>query len=120
MPLGAVGWGLVAAAAIGGTASVVAADKQSKAAHNATNLQEGIYKTGQENLAPYMQQGVDAGTRLSDLMGTSGNKGAQGYGSLTQGFTGQDYLNNRDPATNSNCSKARTRSRTRKLPTRAR
>ncbi len=97
MPLGAVGWGMVAAAAIGGGAAMASSSKQAHAANNATNLQGQINDKNQANLSPYMQQGVGANYRLSDLLGTSGNTGSEGYGSLTSQFTPQDYLNNRDP-----------------------
>ena len=87
----------VAGAAISANASKQAAKSQAGAANNATQLQQNIYDQNQANLAPYMQQGNAANLRLADMLGTSGNTGASGYGSLTQPFTAQDYLNNQDP-----------------------
>ncbi len=94
--------GIGAAASLGSAymsskASQGAANKQFQAAQNATQLQQQIYENNQANLSPYMQQGAAANSRLSDLLGTSGNSGAAGYGSLTSGFTAQDYLSNQDP-----------------------
>ncbi len=48
-------------------------------------------QNGQNNalntLQPYLASGGAANARLSDLLGTSGNSGASGYGSLTTPFT---------------------------------
>ena len=49
------------------------------------------------DLAPYTQAGAGAATRLSDLMGTSGNTGAENYGDLTKKFTLADFWD--DPVT---------------------
>jgi hypothetical protein len=97
MPLGAVGWGVVAAGALGAGAAVYSSNQQSKAANNAANIQKDALATNQANLTPYVQQGNAAGTQLSTLMGTGGNPNAPGYGSLTHNFSAQDYLNNQDP-----------------------
>lgn len=88
---------VVGSALIGAYASNNAANKEVGAANNATAMQQGIYQQNEANLTPYMQQGNGAMARLSDLMGTSGNPLASGYGSLTHNFTAQDYLNNQDP-----------------------
>ena len=88
---------MVGSAVVGAGASMVASNKQSKAANSATDFQKTAYNTNQQNLDPYMGYGTQAGKQLSDLLGTSGNTGATGYGSLMQPFTAQDYLNNKDP-----------------------
>lgn len=41
-------------------------------------------------IAPYSASGTAANAKLSDLLGTSGNTGASGYGSLTTPFTPGD------------------------------
>ncbi len=92
----------VAAAVIGGAvigagASVYAGSEQAGAAKSATSAQQGMYNQTVGNEAPFQQAGAAATGKLSDLLGTSGNTGASGYGSLTQPFTAQDYLNNQDP-----------------------
>jgi hypothetical protein len=88
---------IVGGAVIGAGASMYAGSKQAGAANSATKSQQGMYDQTVANEAPYRDIGTGAATRLSDLLGTSANKGAAGYGSLTKGFTGQDYLNNQDP-----------------------
>lgn len=88
---------IVGGAVLGAGASIYAGHQQSKAANNATKSQQAMYDQTSENEAPYRQLGSQAGGRLSDLLGTSGNTGAAGYGSLTQPFTGADYLANQDP-----------------------
>lgn len=97
MVAAAVVGGAVLSAGIGAAASSSAANKQVGAANNATALQQSIYNQNEANLSPYMQQGNAASSKLSDLLGTSGNTGASGYGSLNSSFTAQDYLNNQDP-----------------------
>lgn len=93
---------MVAAAVIGGAvigagASMYSGSQQSAAAGKATNAQQGMYDQTVGKEAPFQQAGVQATGRLSELLGTSGNTGAAGYGSLTQPFTGADYLANKDP-----------------------
>lgn len=85
-------------AVIGAGASIYAGGQQADAANNATATQQGMYDQTAANEAPYRQLGTQAGGKLGDLLGTSGNTGAAGYGSLTQPFTAQDYLNNQDPS----------------------
>lgn len=88
---------MIGAAVVGAAGSAYASHQQSKAANNATNAQEGMYNQTVANEAPFQQAGVAATGRLSDLLGTSGNTSAPGYGSMTSSFTGQDYLDNQDP-----------------------
>jgi len=95
--VGSIGGALVSGT-LGSDASRSAANKQYDANMAGVNLQRDMWNQSQANLQPYMRAGSDATGRLSDLMGTSANTGAQGYGSLTGKFTGQDYLNNADPS----------------------
>jgi hypothetical protein len=88
---------IAGAAVVGAVASSSAADKQSHAANSATASQQGMYDQTVANEAPYRTAGASATGRLGDLLGTSGNTKAAGYGSLTTGFTGADYLANQDP-----------------------
>lgn len=90
-------WGIVAGAAIGAIGSTVAAGKQAGAQEQASNTQLGMFNTINSQEQPFIQAGYGATSKLGDLLGTSGNSGAAGYGSLTQNFTPQDYLNNQDP-----------------------
>lgn len=93
---------MVAAAVIGGAVigaagSAYAGSQQAGAQKDAANTQRGMFNTitGQEQ--PFMQAGYGATDKLSELLGTGGNKGAADYGSFTKPFTSQDYLNNKDP-----------------------
>jgi hypothetical protein len=93
---------MVAAAVIGGAvigagASMYAGSKEAGAASAATGAQQGMYNQTVSNESPFLTAGAQATGKLSDLLGTSGNTGATGYGSLTQPFTEQDYLDNQDP-----------------------
>lgn len=90
-------WVGLAAAAVGAIGSVTAAGDQKSAANNATASQQAMYNQTYASEAPYRDAGAAATGKLSDLLGTSGNTKADGYGSLTQPFTGADYLANQDP-----------------------
>ena len=88
-------WGMVAVAGatvvgsvISSSASKSAANQQSSAANNATALQKYQYDQTREDQAPWRTQGSAAVNSLGDLMGTSGNTGTNGYGSLNQKFNG--------------------------------
>lgn len=91
------------AAAVAGTAvlgyvgSQQAANKQVGAANHATDVQQAIYDQSFQAGAPYRQAGEMATGRLNDLLGISGNTGADGYGWLTHTFNANDYLANQDP-----------------------
>lgn len=97
MPFGWVAAAGVASSLIGANASQSAADTQAGAANNATQFSKDQWAQIMGNLQPYINQGTQANTRLGDLLGTSGNTGASGYGQLTQGFTPQDFQANLDP-----------------------
>lgn len=88
---------IVGGAVIGAGASMAASNQQKGAANRATALQGSMFERTQANLQPYMGTGAQANARLADLLGTSGNTSAAGYGSLSHPFTMQDYLANQDP-----------------------
>ena len=85
------------AAVVGAVASNSAASKQSDAQKQAAATQQGMFNTIQGQNQPFIQAGYGATSRLTDLLGTSGNTGADGYGSLTSSFSPSDYLANKDP-----------------------
>lgn len=90
-------WVGLAAAAVGAVGSITASGQQADAANNATASQQAMFNQTFNAGAPYRTAGAAATGRLSDLLGTSGNTAASGYGSLTQPFTGADYTANQDP-----------------------
>lgn len=90
--------GAVAGSAIiGAVGSNAAASTQAAGQQTAANTQLSMFNTINQQEQPFIQAGYGATSRLSDLLGTSGNQGAAGYGSLTGQFTPQDFLNNLDP-----------------------
>lgn len=93
---------MIGSAVVGGVVSSNAASKAAKAQTNAANqanaTQQGMYDQTRADLSPYMDVGVPAASRLADLMGTSGNVGATGYGSLTQPFNADTFKQYLDPA----------------------
>lgn len=83
----------VAGAAIAADASRSAGNKQADAARESGRVQWDIYNQQREDQAPYREAGYSALGRLSDLLGLSDNKDADGYGSLLDKFTGADLEN---------------------------
>ena len=81
---------IVGGAVIGGLASDSASDKQEDAANRATDISNAQYNQTREDQAPFREAGYSALNRLQELLGTGGNAGAAGYGSLTRPFTGSD------------------------------
>lgn len=73
----------IAGALLGGANSLNANDDAQKALMEAQ-------KNALGQLNPYLVSGGAANSRLSELLGTSGNSGADGYGSLTDPFTPGD------------------------------
>lgn len=90
-------WGIVAGAAIGAIGSGIAGSEQANAQKQASNTQLGMFNTINQQEQPFIQAGYGATSKLGDLLGTSGNTGASGYGSLTSNFTPADFLANKDP-----------------------
>ena len=73
--------GLSALGALGGSAL------QANSANQAAQTQQNMFNTVAANNAPYNAAGQQALSSLGNLLGTSGNTSAQGYGSLTTPFT---------------------------------
>ena len=90
-------WGVVAGAAIGAIGSGFAASEQASGQKAAAATQQHMFDTINAQEQPFMQAGYGATSRLNELLGTGGDKTAPGYGSLTQTFTPQDFLDNLDP-----------------------
>lgn len=90
-------WGVAVAAGIGAVGSIVAGGEQASGQKQAAATQQQMFNTINSQEQPFMQAGYGATSKLGDLLGTSGNAGATGYGSLTSNFTPQDFLNNQDP-----------------------
>jgi hypothetical protein len=88
---------IIGGAVIGGLAAKSAANKTASAANQANQSIDARYQTMRSDETPYMTAGAESTGRLRDLLGTSGNVNAPGYGSLTSTFTPQDYLDNQDP-----------------------
>jgi hypothetical protein len=88
---------IVGSAAIGAIGSGIAGSEQAGADKNATAAQEGMFNTIVSQEQPFMTAGVGATNTLANLLGTSGNTKAAGYGSLDAPFTAADYLANQDP-----------------------
>lgn len=95
-------------APITATASLTSGFLQSKASENASEAQQQTAREAQDiskeqfqtilgQEQPFLGVGTGAANQLADLLGTSGNTGAENYGSLAKSFTPQDYLNNQDP-----------------------
>lgn len=82
---------IAGSAVVGAVASNSAANKQADAANRATDVQLAMHDQNRADLAPWRAQGQQALGRLSDLMGVSGNTGAQGYGSLGRNFSLADF-----------------------------
>ena len=95
-----LGGAMLGSALLGSNASGNAANAQMQAANQANDTQLQMFNTAQQNLQPYMAAGTPALSKLSDLLGTSGNTGAAGYGSLTAPFTNQTFQNYVSPAYN--------------------
>lgn len=86
---------------IGSQASNSAANTQANAASAASATstatanaqmaqQQKMYDANQARLAPFVNTGTQANNTLGDLMGTSGNTGATGYGTLAHQFNTSD------------------------------
>jgi hypothetical protein len=90
--IASVGGLALAAAGVGAAASVYSANKaasaQTHAADSANALENSQYDQTRSDQAPYRTTGYSALSRMSDLLGLSGNTSADGYGSLNKPFTG--------------------------------
>jgi hypothetical protein len=89
-----VAWVGAGIAAVGVVSSAISSNKaahaQEGAARAATSEEQRQYDQTRADQAPYRTAGYSALSRMSDLLGLSGNTSAAGYGSLTKRFTGAD------------------------------
>jgi hypothetical protein len=91
-----IGGGLAAAGSvIGGAmssgAAEDAANTQAAAANRAADLQYKQFQEQQATQKPFLEAGYKGENRLLDLLGLSGNAGAEGYGSMAKNFSMSDY-----------------------------
>lgn len=83
----------VGSALISSNSAKSAANKQSQAAQNATQLQQMEYDQTRTDNMPALDARNASLSRLQDLLGISGNKTAAGYGSLGGPINPGDVLN---------------------------
>jgi hypothetical protein len=83
--------------AIGADASKKASEAQSRAAAEQLALQRRMYEETTARNQPWLNTGMGANNRLATMLGTGGNAGDAGYGSMTNNFSMDDYLSNQDP-----------------------
>jgi hypothetical protein len=88
---------IIGGAVIGGIASNRAANTQANAANNATAATQQQNAQTRADMAPWRAAGQTALNSIGDLMGTSGNTGAQNYGSLMHQFDANDLKSNLAP-----------------------
>lgn len=79
--------------ALAGTAAAVysaheASSAQTHAVDTANQTEQDQYNQTRDDQAPYRTAGYSALSKMSDLLGLSGNTAAPGYGSLNTPFTG--------------------------------
>lgn len=83
---------IVAGAAVAGAGAAVysankAAKTQTHATDSANAIEQSQYNQARDDQAPYRTAGYSALSRMSDLLGLSGNTSADGYGTLSKPFT---------------------------------
>ena len=88
------------AALVGAGASVYASNQQASGQQAAQQTAQNEFNTINKQEQPFITAGTGATNKLSDLLGTSGNNGAAGYGSLTSNFTPADLNSNLAPSYN--------------------
>ncbi len=82
---------------VGLAGSYLSSQQQAKAAEQAVNASNAQYQQTRSDNAPWRAAGASALGTIGDLMGTSGNKGAANYGSLTHQFNAGDLKTNLAP-----------------------
>jgi hypothetical protein len=86
---------VVGSSVIGGVlssnAATDAAQTQADAANRAADLQYKQFQEQQATQKPFLEAGYKGENRLLDLLGLSGNAGAEGYGSMAKNFSMSDY-----------------------------
>jgi hypothetical protein len=78
-------------------AAKAAAAAQAGSTETQIQMQQGMYDKNVARMQPWVTGGQQAQGTLADLMGTSGNTTAQGYGSLTKQFGPGDIQGNLAP-----------------------
>jgi len=91
-----IGGGLAAAGSVvggmmAGDAAENAAETQAGAANRAADLEYKMFKENQAAQKPFLEAGYKGQNKLMDLLGLSGNTGAQGYGSAARNFGMSDF-----------------------------
>lgn len=82
---------------VGLAGSYLSSQQQANAAKDASANAMAMYNQTRQDNAPWRAQGGNAVNQLGDLLGTSGNTGASGYGSLTHQFGAADLNSNLAP-----------------------
>lgn len=90
--------GIIAAAAIGGAASLYgsyqsrkAGQQQANAAREGQNVQREMFDEQNRLNEPFRQAGITGQNRYMELLGLGGNTGAQGYGKYARDFGMSDF-----------------------------
>jgi len=83
---------------MGSNSAKKAAEAQAAAAREQLALQRRMYEETTARNQPWLNTGMGANNRLATMLGTGGNAGDAGYGSMTNNFSMNDYLNNQDPS----------------------
>jgi len=76
---------------MGSDATENAANTQAAAANRSADLQYKMFQENQAAQKPFLEAGYKGQNRLLDLLGLSGNTGAQGYGSAAKNFSMSDF-----------------------------
>lgn len=76
---------------MGSDATEEAANTQAAAADRAAALQDKQFQQTRNDQLPFLEAGYKGQNRLLDLLGLSGNTGAQGYGSMAKNFGMSDF-----------------------------
>jgi len=85
---------------MGSRSAKKAAEMQAQSAREQLALQKSMYDETSARNRPFYDSGIGANNRLATLLGTGGNVGDAEYGSMTNNFSMDDYLNNQDPSYN--------------------
>ena len=95
--LGSLGTASLVGGGLSALGSLAGSYLQSDAAKQAAQTNQNMFNTLVNQQAPYRAAGQSALSNLNDLLGTSGNTSAQGYGSLTTPFTSASLNANMAP-----------------------
>lgn len=76
---------------MGADAAEGAAETQAASTDRAAALQDKQFQQTRKDQLPFLEAGYKGQNRLLDLLGLSGNAGAQGYGSMARNFGMSDF-----------------------------